>query len=188
MDADSVSRRDFVSVVSGAAASGWILSHAGVADALEFAAQSAPQDKYTALSAAQVRELDAVTSTLVPSDGTPGAKEAKVVRFIDRSLATWAAEQKPNLEKSLAALTQFVAEQRPGTATFAALAPADRIAVLEAFEKAHGDDFGGLFFPTMMGMFANPSYGGNANKVGWQLMGFKDQFSWSTPFGYYDRG
>ena len=50
-----------------------------------------------------------------------------------------------------------------------------------------GGEFGALLFPTMAGMFTNPSYGGNANKVGWALMGFTDQFSWKPPFGYYDR-
>ena len=58
----------------------------------------------------------------------------------------------------------------------------------ELLEQAHGGEFnGGFWFPTMSGMFANPSYGGNDNKVGWKLVGFDDKFSWQAPFGYYDR-
>jgi hypothetical protein len=188
MESSSVSRRDFVAATTGVAASAWLAMHAGVDEAMAYAAQAAPQARYATLSARQVRELDAITSTLVPSDGTPGAREANVVRFIDRSLSTWAKDQKAPLEGALTALAKFVGEQRPGIANFSALSAEDRVKVLEAFEQAHGQEFGALLFPTMAGMFSNPSYGGNTNKVGWQLVGFKDQFSWTAPFGYYDRG
>ena len=184
----SVSRRGFVAGVSGAAASAWLVSNGDLHAAAAYAVQAGAQDRYTVLAAEQVRELDAVTSTLVPSDGTPGAREARVVRFIDRSLATWAKDQRPQIEGALKALADYVAKERPGTTTFSALAAADRIKVMEGFEQAHGREFnGGFYFPTIAGMFTNPSYGGNANKVGWSLMGFKDQFSWAAPFGYYDR-
>ena len=185
-----VSRRDFVAAAAtGVAASAWLAQGNGdLHAAAAYAAAAGSQDRYTVLTPDQVRELDAVTSTLVPSDGTPGAREAKVVRFIDRSLGTWAADQKPGLERALKALADFVVAERPGTASFSALKPADRTAVLEGFERAHGQEFnGGFLFPTLAGMFTNPSYGGNANKVGWALLGFRDQFSWQAPFGYYDR-
>lgn len=188
-DAD-YSRREFVGAIAGAAASAWVAaSAADVRAAGAFAAQARAQDRYQVLTPEQVRELDAVTATLVPTDDLPGAREARVVRFIDRSLATWAKDQKPQLEAALRALGEFVARERPGAASFASLGGAEREAVLRAFEQAHPQEFNGAFhFPTMVGMFANPSYGGNANKVGWSLMGFRDQFSWAPPFGYYDRG
>ena len=40
---------------------------------------------------------------------------------------------------------------------------------------------------TAAGMFANPEYGGNRDKIGWKLLGFDDRFFWQQPFGYYDR-
>ena len=40
----------------------------------------------------------------------------------------------------------------------------------------------------MLGMFSHPEHGGNYNKIGWKLIGYVDQYSWSSPFGYYDRG
>ena len=184
----SVSRRGFVTAMSGAAAAVWLAPSSDLHAAAAYAAQAGTHDRYMNLTPDQVRELDAVTSTLVPSDGTPGAHEANVVRFIDRSLGTFAKDQKPQVEGALRALAEYVAKERPGTATFSALNPVDRTKVLEGFEHAQGAEFnGGFFFPTMAGMFTNPSYGGNTNKVGWSLMGFKDQFSWQAPFGYYDR-
>lgn len=193
MTTGDVNRREFVSALGtlgGLAASAWAIGNpAELRAAAVHAEASAPQDKYQVLNAEQVRELDAVTSTIVPTDGTPGAREARVVRFIDRSLATYAKDQKAQIEGALKALGDFTAAQRSGNRSFAAVPVAERTTLLEAFERAHGGDFnGGFFFPTMIGMFANPSYGGNAGRVGWQLMGFTDQFSWSAPFGYYDRG
>jgi hypothetical protein len=39
----------------------------------------------------------------------------------------------------------------------------------------------------MLGMFIDPIHGGNFNKVGWKMIGFEDRYSWTPPFGYYDR-
>jgi gluconate 2-dehydrogenase gamma chain len=189
MTESGIDRRNFVAALGGVAASAWVaVNPETLHAAAAYAAQAAAQARYQVLTAAQVRELDAVTSTIVPTDTTPGARETRVVRFIDRSLATWAADQKPQMTDALKALGDFVAAQRNGNRSFAAIPAAERTKVLEAFEQAHGREFnGGFWFPTMSGMFSNPSYGGNFNKVGWSLMGFRDQFSWATPFGYYDR-
>ncbi len=184
-----ISRRDAVAALTGVAASVWTAADPRVAQAAAYAARARAGQAYQTLTAAQARELDAVTATLVPTDDTPGAREARVVRFIDRSLATWAKDQKPAMTAALTALGDFTASKRDGNRSFAAVPPAERTALLEEFEKTHPDAFNGAFwFPTMAGMFANPSYGGNANKAGWRLMGFTDQFSWAPPFGYYDHG
>ena len=40
--------------------------------------------------------------------------------------------------------------------------------------------------PAVLGLLALPSYGGNADKLGWKLVGFVDQHAWQPPFGHYD--
>jgi hypothetical protein len=35
-------------------------------------------------------------------------------------------------------------------------------------------------------MFSSPEYGGNRDKVGFELLGFTDQHAWQPPFGFYD--
>jgi hypothetical protein len=40
----------------------------------------------------------------------------------------------------------------------------------------------------VLGLLALPSYGGNADKLGWKLVGFVDQHAWQPPFGHYDAG
>src|SRR5258707_6381693 len=95
-------RRDFMTAVAGAAAATWAsaswndLSAAGAQ-----AAAASAQEKWLVLTPVQVRELDAVTAQLVPTDDQPGAREAHVVRFMDRSLATFAKSQRPEFEAAL---------------------------------------------------------------------------------------
>ena len=46
--------------------------------------------------------------------------------------------------------------------------------------------FAVMRFLTVCAMFSNPSYGGNQNKLGWQLIDFDDRAMWHPPFGHYD--
>ena len=182
------SRRGFLGALAGASA----LSLAGAAwndarGAATWAARVDQQEKWQVLKPEQVRELDAVTAQFVPTDETPGAREAHVVRFIDRSLATYAKDQQPRIEASLKKLGELVASHFPGATSFASLGDAEQVTVLKDWQATDGPTFFPLLGATMTGMFCNPQYGGNFNKVGWKLLGFKDQFSWVPPFGYYDR-
>jgi gluconate 2-dehydrogenase gamma chain len=182
-----VTRRSFVEAVAGAAAAAWLtaaprdLQAAGA-----HAAVSGPQDKWLVLTADQAREFDFISAQIVPSDGTPGAREANVVRFLDRSLATWAKDQKEPVAAAFKALATVLEQMHPGAKSLGSLSDAEQIAVLKAWEKAPDGLFGLARAVTMVGMFSNPSYGGNANKAGWKILGFVDQYSWVAPFGYYD--
>jgi hypothetical protein len=65
------------------------------------------------------------------------------------------------------------------------LNPAQQVRVLTAIEKT--PFFALVRLHTIVGFFANPEYGGNHEKIGWNLIGFEDKFSWEPPFGHYDR-
>ena len=39
---------------------------------------------------------------------------------------------------------------------------------------------------TVIGFFARPEHGGNANKIGWKLIGYDDSLNFKPPFGFYD--
>jgi gluconate 2-dehydrogenase gamma chain len=73
-------------------------------------AESAP---YEFLTAEQARLLDVITAHLIPTDDTPGAREAKVVRFIDHALATIFRDNRKDFEKTLADFTEFTSHYRP---------------------------------------------------------------------------
>ena len=91
-------------------------------------------------------------------------------------------------EKYLVLTAEQAAFLDAGDTPYAALDPLDQHAILVQFERSNPDAFGGFRALTMMGMFSNPSYGGNYQKSGWKMIGFEDRFAWSPPFGYYDRG
>ncbi len=138
------------------------------------------------LTAAQAADLDAFAEQIVPSerDGL-GARDAGSVFFIDRALASFAKTQRPLFTKGLAELQAAAAKR--GARSFAALPAARQTEVLKAMETAKSEFFAAARAAVITGMFADPKYGGNRNKIGWRLLGFEDRFHWMAPFGWYDR-
>ncbi len=188
MTESGVDRRDFVFGLAGAAAGAWLATHASELRAIAaYAASVAPEEPYEFFTPDQAREFDAISAQIVPTDETPGAREAHVVRFVDRYVATVAKDWQPGFQDAFKRLGDAVAEKTPGNRSFAALSDAEQIAFLTAFEKANPASFDRFRYLTMLGMFSDPVHGGNFNKVGWKLIGFEDRYSWAPPFGYYDR-
>jgi len=200
-----ITRRGFLTAAGGTLAAAWLAADAEkllaagrhAADAMqELRAGVPPRLLY--LSAAQAADIDAAASQIIPSDDTPGAHEAGVVYFIDKSLATWAADQRPEFVAGLAELrkrasaagpTQAGAQRNgavPQAAMFARLSADQQREIIAGMEKDKNPFFFAIRGATVTGMFANPEYGGNVNKAGWKLIGFDDRFSWTAPFGWYD--
>ena len=121
----------------------------------------------------------------MPSDETPGAREAGASFFIDRALGTFFAHWRPGFLEGLAGFQAAVRQAHPEAASFAALSSEQQVAFLHTVDTTP-------FFEqartlTICGMFSSPSYGGNRDGIGWTLMGFEDQHVFEPPFGYYDR-
>ena len=184
---DLVSRRAFLAA-AGAAGTAWLLADPELVQAALIHARARaatpPPHQFAALTAAQAADLEAIAMRIFPSDGTPGAKEAGVVHFMDKALSTFAANQKPALMLGLAALNTKVAEKWPGKTSFASLEPEQQDALLKEMES--GPVFQQVRFATVVGMFGNPSYGGNRDQAGWKLIGFEPHGIFQPPFGYYD--
>ena len=189
MDASGTSRRKFLQASGGTLGMAWLAASwpqvvAAAQHAHQAATDTADRGKFLLLNAAQARDVDAIASQIVPSGATPGAHEAGVVYFIDHVHAgVW----KENGQEFLAGLTDFqakCAKHHPGVAQFADLSFDDQTAYLKHME--HEPFFGGMRFLTVVGLLALPSYGGNAGKAGWKLVGFVDQHAWQPPFGHYD--
>jgi len=132
----------------------------------------------------QAAEFDAFSAQIIPTDDTPGAREANVVHFTDYVLSTIDSGQQAQVKDALKALHDQVAKTFPGAVSFAVLTSAQQIEVMKAMEKTEA--FGVLRGFTLTGFFCDPSMGGNKDKVGWKLIGFEDQFLYKPPFGYYD--
>jgi gluconate 2-dehydrogenase gamma chain len=188
MPESEVNRREFVFGLAGAAASAWLATHLPELRATAaYAASVAPEEPYEFFTPEQAREFDAISAQIVPTDETPGAREAHVLRFADRYFATVFKGAQPIFQNDFKLLADAVAEKTRGNRSFAALSDADQIAFLTTFEKTNPMSFGHFHGITMLGMFSHPMHGGNFNKVGWNLIGFEDRYSWTPPFGYYDR-
>jgi gluconate 2-dehydrogenase gamma chain len=187
MGTSGSNRREFLFDMAGAATAAWLTSHGLELRAIAAHVVSAPADEpYEFFTPEQAREFDAISAQIVPTDETPGAREAHVVRFVDRYAATIGKAQQPGWQQAFKELGDAVAKKTPGNRSFAALSDAEQIAFLTELEQAHPWGLGGWRYFTMLGMFSDPIHGGNFNKVGWKMIGFDDRYSWTPPFGYYD--
>lgn len=140
---------------------------------------------YTLLDAADAADVEALTSQIIPSDDTPGAREAGVTWFIDRALGSFFAHWKPGFMQELADFQAAVRAAHPQAASFAALSSEQQIEFLHLVDRTPFFEQARLL--TGCGMFMDPSYGGNRDGIGWKLLGFEDQHTFEPPFGYYDR-
>ena len=149
------------------------------------AAQLSGEAKMSFLSAAEAADVEAVAAQIIPTDDTPGAREAGVVYFIDRALATFLSQLASDYRAQLAEFQAAFREQHPGAASFASLPSEEQVEYLKTVDRTPFFDTTRLL--TLLGMFSMPAYGGNRNGVGWKLIGFEDRHVFQPPFGYYDR-
>ena len=160
-----------------------MLKGVGLAAAAPLAAQAAPQpasvrETLESLSASEAATLEAITGRLIPSDvNGPGAVEARAARYIDKALAGPLSASREAYRIGLSAVDTFARETKG--AVFAALPPEAQDAVLAAVERGQIPSFAGAaaFFAavrghTLQGTFSDPYYGGNANFVGWDMIGY----------------
>ncbi len=179
------SRRQFVTLAGSAAAGVWLAANRR--DILAAGLHATQATRFEILTPADAAELEAAAAQIIPTDETPGAREARVVYFIDKALGTFAKDQKKQVDAAVKGLRARAAKAQPGAKSFAALPSDKQIAVLTAMEKESPPLFNVIHASTIAGMLANPEWGGNYQKLGWRWIGFVDRFSWGPPFGWYDQ-
>ena len=142
------------------------------------AAAAIPPEPLEALTAAEADVLEAVCARLIPTDEHgPGAKEARAARYIDRALAGFLAPSRQAYAAGLAAIDQAAIDAH--AMPFAKLSAADQDAVLHSIETT--PFFALVRTHTIQGTFCDPFYGGNANFVGWDLIGYPGVRTIVTP-------
>ena len=177
-----LSRREMLKrvVVAGAAAALPAARPAG-------AAVQAPES-FETLTAGEGATLEAVVARLIPADERgPGALEAGAATYIDRALAGPLAGSREAYRAGLAALDRYAQAARG--ARFAALAAAEQDALLAAVEANAAPEFGpgaaGFFnlvlTHTIQGAFSDPAHGGNADFIGWRMLGYPGVRTVVTP-------
>jgi gluconate 2-dehydrogenase gamma chain len=183
------SRRSFLATSATGFGSAWLASNwAAIAEAQDYARKSMASGqpgKFEFLTPEQATEVECIASQIIPTDDTPGAKEVGCVYFIDRALTTFDRGRQPIYKEGLDTLQAKTRELFPNATKFSSLSSAQQIQVLQALEKT--PFFLQVRAHTITGFFANPEYGGNKDKAGWNLIDFEGKFHYSPPFGYYDR-
>lgn len=149
------------------------------------AIQSPAPVKHEFLTAEQAAEVEAIAAQIIPTDDSPGAREARVIYFIDRALMTFDKDKQPEYVKGLRELQAARKKMFRNSRKFSELTSEQQIALLKKIEKT--GFFNLVRTHTVMGFFADPEYGGNFNQAGWKLIGFQDQFNFKPPFGFYDK-
>jgi len=186
MAGKDLSRRRFIFKSCAGLGSAWIASHLHEITAAQqhahLAAQSQQSPKLEFFTPEQSTEVEAIAEQIIPTDDTPGARDARVIFFIDRAFATFATDERPVFMKGLTELQKK--SQKRYRKKFSDLPSAKQTELLKTIEKTEFFELARTM--TILGMFSNPEYGGNYNEVGWKLLGFEDQFHYKSPFGYYD--
>lgn len=179
-------RRDFVWTGAAGVGGGWLaMQLPAIEAAAAYARQAVATDQaLEVLTEEEARELEAIASRIIPTDDTPGAREAGVIQFMDRAFATFQAPTLPMARQGLAELETRVRDVEPDLDHFSELEEPRQDELLREIET--GGFFGLIRYLTVVGMFALPEYGGNRDQAGWRLLGFDDRYRWLPPFGYYD--
>ena len=143
------------------------------------AGQTARREPLENLTAAESDLLEAICARIVPTDANgPGAREARAAHYIDRALGGALKESREAYRAGFAAFDRYCRSSR--RAAFLELSERDQDSVLIDVETGAATGFTGssaAFFGmvrthTLQGMFGDPYYGGNANFVGWDLIGY----------------
>ena len=137
------------------------------------------QEPFETLTAAESDTLEAIVARLIPSDENgPGAAEARAAHYIDRALTGPLAASRSAYSSGLEAVNRYA--QASKGAPFTELPASDQDDVLRDMESDTATGFtpnASTFFTllrthTIEGTFCDPYYGGNANFVGWDLIGY----------------
>ena len=171
-------RRKFLQNTSCGALGAWITEQA-----LGRMASAPAKIVYTFFTLPQASTMEAITERIWPSSSeNPGAVEAGVVIFIDRSLSGFHHRLKPTYRRGIDS-TNALASARFGD-RFPALSAEQQDEILAAMEEgtseaqrffaspSSSEFFKLLLTHTRQGLFSDPAYGGNRDFIGWKSIGY----------------
>ena len=122
MEARGKSRRTFLmESVSGLGGIWVAANYPAILAAEEYvrtAAESGAPPPFAFFTPEQALEVEAMTAQIIPTDETPGAREAQVVHFIDRALVTFDQERQEDYTSGLAGLEAATRGALPGVEPF----------------------------------------------------------------------
>jgi hypothetical protein len=200
------SRRRFLLNSLSSFSATWVATHwpaaLAAAQHAHNSAQSATPPKFEFFTPELAAEVEAVVARIIPTDETPGAREAGVVYFIDRALTTFASDVRKVYAEGMAEVQTRVREMFPSVDRFSLANPEQQDEVLGSLEdKAVSTDrpfaprplapnfFETLRQHTIAGFLIDPDSDrhGNHDGVGWRVIGREREHTFQPPFGDYDK-
>jgi len=201
---ENLSRRDFLSRGGAAVSAVWLSAHwpaiVAASQHAHQASKSSSPPKFQFFTPEEAAEIDAISARIIPSDETPGAREAGVVYFIDRALATFAVDDQKTYREGLPGLQLRVRELFPALEKFSAATLEQQDQILHSLDEqtdsarrhsrssgASSSFFQAVRVHTIVGFLVDPDSGGNRDGVGWKVIGREPDHIFQPPFGYYDK-
>ena len=203
---NELSRRNFLLRSGTGLGATWISLHwtsvvAAATHAHEAAKFGIPA-KFDFFTPEEALEVEAITARIIPTDETPGAREAGAVYFIDRALTTFASDNQGDYRKGLPDLQTHVREMFPSLTKFSAATPEQQDQILHDLDpstvrvgRGNRSRVGEQNFielvrqHTIAAFLIDPDSDrrGNKDGVGWKLIGRDREHMFQPPFGYYDK-
>lgn len=208
---NELDRRQFLSRSLSALGVTWTAAHwpavlAAAEHAHKAAASPEPQ-KWEFFTPAEAKEVEAISACIIPSGGTPGAREAGVVYFIDRALVTFSADDQKTYRDGLPEIQKRLKELFPAAALFSAATAEQQVAALESLDEIGAKSpvrrpranfrpnpgaqplFEVLRVHAVAGFLVDPGSGrlGNRGGVGWTVIGREAAHSFQPPFSAVDK-
>lgn len=201
-------RRTFLTRTAAGLSAAWLTSQwpamVSAASHAHSAVSNPAAAKFEFFKPEEAVEIEAIASRIIPSDETPGAKEAGVVYFIDRALVTFASDSQSAYREGLEEIQAILAEKFPGTKKFSAATPDQQDAVLEALSSSKPritasrrnrpnsssqPFFETVRYHTIAGFLIDPDSDrrGNKDGVGWKVIGRENSHMFQAPFGDLDK-
>ena len=139
--------------------------------AVRLRAQTVIAESFISFTPAEAETLRAIVSRLIPADANgPGALEARAERYIDRALSGALKSSRAAYTTGLASVNTQAQTLR--SVSFSRLSPADQDADLTTLQQKSAAFFNLVRTHTIQGTFSDPFYGGNANFIGWDMIGY----------------
>jgi gluconate 2-dehydrogenase gamma chain len=201
---NELSRRNFFLRAGAGISAAWISANwpalLSASKHAHDAAVAAKPPKLEFFTTEEATEIDAISARIIPTDELPGAREAGVLYFIDRGLATFSADDQKTYREGLPELQATVTEMFPNAAKFSSLTPQQQDEVLHSLEQnapaprrpfrarpGAQNFFETLRQHTIAGFLIDPDFGGNDSGAGWKVIGREREHMFQAPFGYYDK-
>ena len=130
------SRREFLGTSGRLLGASWLVASLPAIQTLAACARQAAEEglPFEFLTPEEAVELDALAALIIPSDETPGAREAGAVYFIDLMLKDEPPENIETFRSGLRAFQQRVQKDHPRVERFSQLEAAEQIAFLQALD------------------------------------------------------